>query len=331
MPGKTEKVTQSVDIWSLGCVFSIAATWIVGGYANVRDFTRVREKAIQNVKIERPNALRSLKGGDLFCDGTNVLDDVKAWHTALRVSVRQSDKITAQILNIVDKHMLLENPSERITCKQLHDMLSQVIRQTPIDPQHQLPQSILKALQEINDEAPHNPTPTSSSTSKQQTTDSTGTAPERIGKKRQIMDIPLRKTAYREEYLRSRSVLSDRPPATNDEEALPGARRPSGIDRDPNIPTSGALQQQRPARLTQYIQETRDPASAPHEPIDLFKVHHMIEVKRKGLFGFQTRPKPLKVDYVLKYCRGFDIVRVTIGAEISSDRRRNSSLTTAGP
>lgn len=44
-----DPVAQTIDIWSLGCVFSIAATWVVLGYQGIRQYNWMREKAISKI------------------------------------------------------------------------------------------------------------------------------------------------------------------------------------------------------------------------------------------------------------------------------------------
>src|SRR5436190_15235802 len=40
-------VSQRVDTWSLGCVFSLAATWVVLGYGGIHQFERLRKEAVK--------------------------------------------------------------------------------------------------------------------------------------------------------------------------------------------------------------------------------------------------------------------------------------------
>ncbi|KIW94251.1 uncharacterized protein Z519_05567 [Cladophialophora bantiana CBS 173.52] len=55
-----DPVSQSIDIWSFGCVFSIAATWVALGYKGILVYERLREDAIKVIssvqQAKRPPA-----------------------------------------------------------------------------------------------------------------------------------------------------------------------------------------------------------------------------------------------------------------------------------
>lgn len=44
---------QSIDIWSLGCVYSMTATWLVLGYEGIEQFGNLRETAIAAIGFFR--------------------------------------------------------------------------------------------------------------------------------------------------------------------------------------------------------------------------------------------------------------------------------------
>jgi hypothetical protein len=111
-PGRDTKIPlpQEIDIWSLGCVFSLAATWIVLGYDGIENFKRLRmnavERAIKRLKSREPKSKVRLTAGNFFHDGHTVLPEITQWHQFLRDSVRKTDKITSLVLDLVDKRML---------------------------------------------------------------------------------------------------------------------------------------------------------------------------------------------------------------------------------
>ncbi|KAG7047599.1 protein kinase domain-containing protein [Colletotrichum scovillei] len=99
---KKPDVSQTSDVWSLGCVFSIAATYVVLGQQGVLIFNQLRREAIFNATGH---------SSDAFHDGENVLKEVRYWHTYLREATRRTDAYTDTILNIVDNFMLVPGES----------------------------------------------------------------------------------------------------------------------------------------------------------------------------------------------------------------------------
>lgn len=307
LPGHTEKVTQAIDIWSLGCVFSIAATWVVGGYSTVRDYARVRQKAIEESKKRHRSALADVPAGDLFCDGTTVLDEVGQWHRVLRRTASRADNMTGLVLDIVDQHMLRARPTDRWSCKQLDDALEQIVRDNPVDSNSQLPMSILRALQDINDEAAQNPQRIQSSASKQRKSESTGSAKDRKDAKAYILSTPLKKTAYRAEYLDAVIGPSCRVQVSLSSRSVPESN-PQQLSRTdtlkPDLPTPP-----RPGPLV----VRRDP---PHEPVDIFQAYYQIEQQKRGFdpasalrrLGIHFRPKKIKEEHLAEYIQNCDIV-----------------------
>jgi serine/threonine protein kinase len=97
---------RAVDVWSLGCVFSDAATFLVLGKQGVQQYIRLR--------------LRANGSSDAFHDGTQVLGVVQKWHNYLRANVRKHDRFTTRILDIVDQHLLVP-ADNRWDLKQLCD------------------------------------------------------------------------------------------------------------------------------------------------------------------------------------------------------------------
>jgi serine/threonine protein kinase len=51
---------QTVNIWSLGCVFSMAATWIVLGFPGVNQYGSLRAKGIASILKSAGDARRIL-------------------------------------------------------------------------------------------------------------------------------------------------------------------------------------------------------------------------------------------------------------------------------
>ncbi|KAJ8131290.1 hypothetical protein O1611_g2337 [Lasiodiplodia mahajangana] len=100
------EVTQGSDIWSLGCVFSVAATYVVLGKEGVKQYRLLRQRAIESLGIGI---------GDPFHDKVQVLSVVTDWHKYLRNTIRKDDCYTAKILDLVDSQMLITPGEDRIS------------------------------------------------------------------------------------------------------------------------------------------------------------------------------------------------------------------------
>ena len=109
--GSLPGVTQTIDIWSYGCVLSVAATWAVLGHSGVRQYEKVRQLS--------PGNNRDDKIYDRFHDGVQVLPQVLHWHNYLRDNIRKSDMVTPLVLDLVEERMLQEESSDRIISTQL--------------------------------------------------------------------------------------------------------------------------------------------------------------------------------------------------------------------
>ena len=94
-------VKQNVDIWSLGCVFSEAAVWLVLGKAHLAEYRRRRG--------EETKKIYGFRDGNCFHDGRQVLTFVTQTHKTLAAESRKSDHVTKRILNMVTDEMLVES------------------------------------------------------------------------------------------------------------------------------------------------------------------------------------------------------------------------------
>lgn len=93
------RVSQKVDIWSLGCVFSEAAVWVVLGPDGLEDYRNQRKEATG--EIDPP-----FNGGDCFHNGEKVLDIVLRMHKLVQNRARGCDYITGQVLETMVDEML---------------------------------------------------------------------------------------------------------------------------------------------------------------------------------------------------------------------------------
>ncbi|KAF2434232.1 kinase-like protein [Tothia fuscella] len=123
------RVSQAVDIWSLGCVFSMAATWVVFGPQGIRQYNRVRADAIHRVLETRSRGCQpiyepTIHEGDYFHDGERVLEEVTQWHRILVEAARKTDFMTTQVIRLIDEHMLVPQSDKRIKSRELCDVLA---------------------------------------------------------------------------------------------------------------------------------------------------------------------------------------------------------------
>jgi serine/threonine protein kinase len=158
------KVGQTIDTWSLGCLLSIASTWVVLGFQGLMQFEILRVEARADALKKRPkvNSVSTVKvpgSKDAFHDEEKVLDAVTIWHEYVRGQIRKSDTVTPAILDLVDRWMLLRDPEERLSMSKLCDMLSATTRAAEaegaaIPPP---PEIVLRSLQQTDREASNKP------------------------------------------------------------------------------------------------------------------------------------------------------------------------------
>ncbi|KAI0425763.1 hypothetical protein F5Y09DRAFT_88912 [Xylaria sp. FL1042] len=135
------EVSQGSDIWSLGCVFSVAATYVVLGKEGVKQYRLLRRSAIESLGIGI---------GDPFHDKVKVLKAVTHWHRYLRSAVRRDDCYTAKILDLVDSQMLITPGEERISGAALSKELRSIDEEaTP--PTNEFPTYIAEFIDKITD------------------------------------------------------------------------------------------------------------------------------------------------------------------------------------
>jgi len=168
-PGRVRKQTitrhtQEIDTWSLGCVLSSIATWVVLGSFAYDQYQDVRKLAIADVveaHKSNPN-FTAPKATDCFHDGRHVLQAVKSWHKYLLNSMRKSDTITGDILRFVEDKMLLSDPKDRLpstaVARGLRDIVvsarARYAEALRLKEMPDIPAETLRALLALDDTAP---------------------------------------------------------------------------------------------------------------------------------------------------------------------------------
>ena len=90
---------QNVDVWSLGCILSEAAVWVVRGKFGLSEYRRRR--GIETARVQ------GFRDGDCFHDGLEVLNTVTETHKNLIEEIRSSDHVTGATVDMVTKEMLI--------------------------------------------------------------------------------------------------------------------------------------------------------------------------------------------------------------------------------
>ncbi|ORY57867.1 uncharacterized protein BCR38DRAFT_81607 [Pseudomassariella vexata] len=154
-------VSQTIDTWSLGCVFSVAATWVILGSQGMKQFQDVRRAAICDLKKKDRIDSDPDKSvaDDAFHDGSNPLLDVKYWHDCLRQVIRSSDTTSALVLDLIDKKMLLADPKDRLVASEICDELKLLLckarkRTDALDESNPIENSILNSMINFDNNAP---------------------------------------------------------------------------------------------------------------------------------------------------------------------------------
>jgi hypothetical protein len=134
-------LTFPSDIWALGCLFSLVATWMVLNKSGVAQFNRIRRRAIQKIifsQLWEKRDVMAMQFGmphDFFHNGREILPAVTEWHALLRKILRAGDPLTGRVLDLAENRMLLGDQHERITAKQLVSELSEMahLDKAPMD------------------------------------------------------------------------------------------------------------------------------------------------------------------------------------------------------
>lgn len=92
------RITQAVDIWSIGCVFSEVSVWARHGWKRVVEYRRQRKVEIEN----RGGG----KGEHIFHWDGNLLDAVNNIHHVILMNATAKDHITRSVLDCLVNDML---------------------------------------------------------------------------------------------------------------------------------------------------------------------------------------------------------------------------------
>lgn len=309
--GMNVPVSQSVDLWSIGCIFSMAATWIVLGYQGIRQFDCIRERAVGDLLQQARDQGREpiITKGDFFHDGTDVLPVVKEWHRYLSNSVRQTDHVTQKMLELTESHLLIRNRT--ITAKKLYIELQELLEGCKKETIPTGLENLMNALLDIDEIAISAPEAPRSRTNVTNIDPSPQKHPRKVMSRLEVPG-PLLKTASRFESL---SRLPTARPAKSTANLDPSHAIPNGV----NLPNANINQdsehsiKERPIsmppipvqhRASTYMSVRTDDGKTP-DPINVIQAHERLSGRSiKALLS----PREAKEDqYVKAYCGNRDI------------------------
>jgi hypothetical protein len=121
--GPNALVKPEIDVWNLGCIFSIAATWIILGPRHVKIYEQLRLDAVAQTLRRAASPLPKLP---YFHDGNAPLPVILQWHRYLRSMVRPNDQISPRVLDVIEKDMLQE-ATTRASATKLRNTLERVL------------------------------------------------------------------------------------------------------------------------------------------------------------------------------------------------------------
>lgn len=128
---------------------------MVYGSGGIEQFAELRKEAINKVRRDQARQQQKeiiLGQGDYFHNGKEILEDITHWHDYVRRGLRKSDQITEQVLDLVEKRMLLPDPSSRISAQDLCQKLQAIRDATETaPPPPPVPKCIQDALRRTED------------------------------------------------------------------------------------------------------------------------------------------------------------------------------------
>lgn len=106
--------TKEGDIWSLGCVLSLAATWLMLGPEGLCDFKNLRHRGLRNTV--------SSANGAAFHDGKGISDAVRHWLWQLVFRYHDFDPITPEVLRTIRQCLLVSGPKRKLQIELLREI-----------------------------------------------------------------------------------------------------------------------------------------------------------------------------------------------------------------
>jgi hypothetical protein len=108
------KAAPNKDIWSMGCVFSEAAVWLVLNQDGLTEYRNERRAATDSIR-----GLLSTAWSGCFHDGEKKLPAVDEVHSRVRQGGRKNDTVTDDVVNIIED--MLESALKRQDAQWVYD------------------------------------------------------------------------------------------------------------------------------------------------------------------------------------------------------------------
>jgi len=119
------RTTWASDIWSLGCIFSEAAVWVVNGNSPTHGLEGYRRRRWEAHEPE-------FRTRDAFHNGDIALDAVDLEHKKILGQKKQCDPITQSVVNIVEE-MLALDPDSRPPASNLRHRSIKMVRDAKLE------------------------------------------------------------------------------------------------------------------------------------------------------------------------------------------------------
>jgi hypothetical protein len=262
-------VRREIDIWSLGCVLSQAASWVVNGVQALEQFRRLRLKAIGN----------GLDDAAPFHDNGKVLSQIQDWHSYLAKVKRPTDNITTEILEVVSEDMLLDDPSDRKSAQEIWKKLESILEKDSGDDSH-LPEAILEHLVQIDADIAEKSTQNTSFESSTDNLSDDSPKSSRSSGRLKLFQTSNRSTLKPMQDSQGQSRAPN-PPGANRTHSRAGSfeTRPTSGHRGSNLPLVSGAQSQLGASITEESTEHLDsmaPSSSSDRRTPYFKTEKVI-------------------------------------------------------
>jgi len=121
-------VSQTYDIWALGCIFFEASIWMTLGREGLDSFRRGKQRIAKHLPGLRQAkvSMEATQYFDAFHDGKDVSSEVKDWQLRLRNSISYTDTLTEKVVGLVDE-MLVSDPQQRVTSVELCEKVQNIL------------------------------------------------------------------------------------------------------------------------------------------------------------------------------------------------------------
>lgn len=116
-------VSQTYDVWALGCIFLEALIWVTFGQDCLSEFRHAKQLPLPR---DAENVLPRKMYQQAFHDGKDVAANVKQIQTRLRETISPADATSWKVLDLVEE-MLVADPFKRLTSTVVCEMAQTIV------------------------------------------------------------------------------------------------------------------------------------------------------------------------------------------------------------